>query len=91
MAADGIDLCVILQNADFFYFTGTVQKGTLIVPLDGEPILFIQRSLDRAREETPLEITGISSDKEIGNLLKESRDFPRQNRYRIRCAARGPF
>lgn len=70
MAATGIDLCVIMQNADFFYFTGTVQKGFLFVPLEGEPVLFVQRSLDRAREETPLEITGVSTDKEMGRLLK---------------------
>ena len=41
MASSGIDFCLIMQNADLFYFTGSVQKGVLVVPLEGEPLFFV--------------------------------------------------
>ena len=57
MTDEGISLAVILQNVDLFYFTGTLQKGVLIVPVDGPPLFFVERSLYRATEESPLEIS----------------------------------
>ena len=70
MAGEGIAFCLIMQNADLFYFAGSVQKGVLVVPLDGEPLFFVQRSVDRARTECPFPVIGIGSDKEIGRQLK---------------------
>jgi Xaa-Pro dipeptidase len=72
MADSHIDFCVIMQSVDLFYLTGSVQKGTLVVPVDGEPLFFVQRSFDRAKAETPLSITGIGTDKEIGGLVHEA-------------------
>ena len=51
MAGSGIDFAVIMQNVDLFYFTGSIQKGTLVVPLEGEPIFFVQRSIERVKME----------------------------------------
>lgn len=70
MAAEGISFAVILQNVDLFYFTGTLQKGVLIVPVDGPPLFFIERSLYRATEESPLEIIPIKKDKDVGDILR---------------------
>ena len=70
MAQSGISLAVILQNMDLFYFTGTLQKGVLIVPVDGPPLFFVERSLYRATEESPLEITPIKKDKDVGDVLR---------------------
>jgi Xaa-Pro dipeptidase len=75
MAPVGIDFALIMQNADLFYFTGSIQKGILVVPLDGEPLFLVQRSLDRAREESPLEIIGIRTDKEAGTLPQVKKFF----------------
>ncbi|OPY64698.1 MAG: Xaa-Pro dipeptidase [Syntrophorhabdus sp. PtaU1.Bin050] len=69
MAHAGIDFCVILQNVDMFYFTGTIQKGTLVVPVDRDPIFFVEKNLSRAESETPLIVTAVKSDKEIRNIL----------------------
>jgi Xaa-Pro aminopeptidase len=69
MAGEGISFAVILQNADLFYFTGTVQKGALIVPVDQPPFFFVEKSLYRAGMESPLEIIPIKKDKDIGSIL----------------------
>ena len=69
MTQSNIDYAVILQNVDLFYFTGTLQKGVLVVPSDGEPLFFVERSLYRATEESPLEIIPIKKDKDVGDIL----------------------
>ncbi len=75
MASSGIDFCLIMQNVDLFYFTGSVQKGVLLVPQAGEPLFFVQRSLDRAQAESPLPIIPIRTEKEIGRLVKDKGGF----------------
>ncbi len=47
-----LDGALILQKADLFYLTGTVQAGALFVPIDGEPIFAVRRSVHRARTES---------------------------------------
>jgi Xaa-Pro dipeptidase len=69
MAEGGISFAVILQNVDLFYFTGTIQKGVLIVPVDQPPFFFVEKSLYRAGMESPLEIIPIKKDKDIGSIL----------------------
>ena len=49
-----IDSCLILQNVDLFYFSGTIQRSYLFIPSEGEPLLFVQKDVDRARKESPL-------------------------------------
>jgi Xaa-Pro dipeptidase len=49
-----IEAAIIAQNVDLFYFTGTCQKGYLIIPAEGEPLFLVNKSLKRAREESPL-------------------------------------
>jgi Xaa-Pro dipeptidase len=49
-----LDGALLLQNADLFYFSGTVQQSYLYVPAEGEAVLFVRRSVERARLESPL-------------------------------------
>lgn len=70
MEENNIAFSIILQNVDLFYFTGTLQKGVLVIPLDGEPIFFVEKTLSRAIQETPLEVTPIKRDKDIGKILR---------------------
>ncbi len=72
MREAGMNFCVILQNVDLFYFTGTMQKGVLVVPCDGDPMFFVEKSLSRARAETPLPVTPIGSDTEMADLLRDA-------------------
>ena len=36
MVESDLDAVIIVQNADLFYFTGTVQSGNLYVPAQGQ-------------------------------------------------------
>jgi Xaa-Pro aminopeptidase len=41
---------------DVCYFSGTAQDGLVYIPRDGEPTVMMRRSLERAREESPLDV-----------------------------------
>lgn len=46
--------CLIIDNINTFYYTGTMQNGVLFVPESGDPIFFIRRSLERGKQESLL-------------------------------------
>lgn len=48
----GWQLAAILGRVNQYYFTGTMQDATLLVPCDGEPTLWVRRSFERARDES---------------------------------------
>ena len=52
LAAEAVDAALITQNADLLYFTGTVNRAYLYVPVMGEPVLFVARGAERMRSET---------------------------------------
>ena len=55
LAANDLEGAFILQNADRFYFTGTIQSAILFVPSSGNTILMVQKNLKRAQFESPLD------------------------------------
>ncbi|HEC31483.1 MAG TPA: aminopeptidase P family protein, partial [Deltaproteobacteria bacterium] len=66
----GVDAAIIRQNADLYYFTGTVQDGYLFVPSVGEPLFCVRRQIERAMEQSPLRpIIPIRTPREIPNIL----------------------
>ncbi len=66
LGRDGMDAAFIVQNADLFYFTGSIQQGVLLVPADSEPVYFVRRVYERAMEEAAIDhIVRIASPKEI--------------------------
>lgn len=71
MGEKGIDFSLILQNADLFYFTGTLQRGYLCIPQDGKPIFFVQKYYDRAIRESPLQCIKVKGMKALPNLLPD--------------------
>ncbi len=67
-----VESCLILQNVDLFYFSGTIQRSYLFIPNQGEPLLMVQKDFDRARKESPLKnIIPIERPKAISPLLKK--------------------
>jgi Xaa-Pro aminopeptidase len=54
LADAGLDGAIIPDGINMFYYTGTMQNGVLFVPAEGEVVFFIRRSLERAKEETPV-------------------------------------
>jgi len=54
MTGSDVDAVFIFQNADIFYFSGTLQTGLLCLPAQGEAVFLVLKSLARARMESPL-------------------------------------
>src|SRR5256885_9992201 len=46
------DALVVLQNVDQYYLTGTLQTGVLWFPREGEPLLAVRKSFERAKIES---------------------------------------
>ena len=70
MAGAGLDAVIIVQNADLFYFTGTVQSGNLYLPAKGQPIFMVRKEAGRARMESGLkEVIPFVSMKDIPSIL----------------------
>ena len=68
----GMDAALILQNTDLFYFSGTIQQAHLFVPASGDPILMVRKSLERALEESAVNIiVPIASPRQIPDLLHQ--------------------
>jgi Xaa-Pro aminopeptidase len=62
----------ILQNADLFYFSGTIQSSVLFVPRQGEPVLMVQKGFERARHESPLKhVVPVTGRTQIKKVLRD--------------------
>lgn len=71
MVNAGIDFSLMVENVDRFYFAGTMQKGILVLPVDQDPLIFVEKGTERAMMETPLAITPIKNNKEIKDILSD--------------------
>ena len=73
-----VESCLILQNVDLFYFSGTIQRSYLYIPGEGDPLLMVQKDVDRAQKESPLKnIVPIERPKAISSILKKERGLKR--------------
>jgi Xaa-Pro dipeptidase len=54
---------ILFQSVDMLYFSGTAQEGLVYVPADPQagPVVMVRKSLDRARAESPLEVSPLRS------------------------------
>jgi Xaa-Pro aminopeptidase len=48
------ELAAFFGRTNQYYFTGTMQDGVLLVPRGGDPVFWVRRSFERAREESLL-------------------------------------
>jgi Xaa-Pro dipeptidase len=71
LAGAGIEAALIVQNADLYYYAGTVQDSHLYVPVEGEPVLLTRKTVARARNETSLEVVPLGGVKELSDRLVE--------------------
>lgn len=75
-----LDGAFILQNVDIFYFSGTIQSSVLFIPCKGDPILMVHKSLQRAKEESPLDqIIPLGARGRIASLLQKAGISPPAN------------
>lgn len=75
----GVEAVLMLQSADLFYFTGSIQQGLLFVPASGEPIYMVRKDYTRARMECGLkEIVPFKSPKDLPGILSDfGRSLPK--------------
>ncbi len=69
-----IDGCLITQNVDLYYFTGSMQTGYAFIPVQGEPVYYVRRSLTRAAQESHVRVQPLGSFRHFGETL--AADFP---------------
>jgi len=65
---------LVSQNTDLYYLTGTMQSGYLFVPAEGEPALYVRRSVARAERESRVRTKPLGSFRTFGAEL--AADFP---------------
>ncbi|SFL69154.1 Xaa-Pro aminopeptidase [Paenibacillus sp. 1_12] len=66
-----IDGCMITQNVDLYYFTGSMQTGYLFIPNEGEAVFFVRRSVVRAEQESSITVEPLGSFRSFGERLSE--------------------
>lgn len=67
-----VDGALILQNADLYYFSGTVQQGHLYIPAQGEALLMVRKSMQRALSDSALaRIVALNSSRGLATALTE--------------------
>ncbi len=65
-----MDGALLFQSVDMCYFSGTAQDGLVYIPRDGEPVVMMRRSLERARAESPLAVSPLKSFKTLKTDLE---------------------
>ena len=63
-----MDGALLFHAVDICYFSGTAQDGLVYIPRDGEPVVMMKRSLERAIDESPLEVRPL---KNMRNLMSD--------------------
>jgi Xaa-Pro aminopeptidase len=72
LAANDLEGAFILQNADRFYFTGTIQSAVLFVPSSGDAILMVQKNLRRAQLESSIDnLIRVKNNNHIPQVLND--------------------
>jgi Xaa-Pro aminopeptidase len=68
---ENIDGALILQRVDLFYFTGTIQQAHFYIPAEGDPVLMVRKSYERAKAESSVEkIVHLDRPSDIPGILK---------------------
>ncbi len=52
MHSADMDAVFIFQNTDLYYFSGTIQRGLLVIPCSGDPVYLVNKSMTRAERES---------------------------------------
>lgn len=67
-----VDGILLFSRLNIFYYSGSFINGALWLPIDGSPILFCRRGVERARNESSIPtIIEFSSYSDIGRTLVE--------------------
>lgn len=73
LAKSEMDGALIMQSSDLVYFTGTFQNSFLYIPVQGEPLLMVRRSMERVKGVTPLDkVVPVKSIKQVPSVMEDS-------------------
>ncbi|MDW7711356.1 MAG: Xaa-Pro peptidase family protein [Deferrisomatales bacterium] len=72
LAAEGLAGAVLVQNVDRYYFSGTMQAGYVVVPVEGDPLVLVRRDPDRAGRESPLPVQALGSLRDLAGRIRAS-------------------
>ena len=61
---------LLTKNVDIYYYSGTMQNSMMFIPSNNEPILFVKKSLDRAKSETPFSVEELGNIKNLPNQIQ---------------------
>ena len=70
----GVDIALIMQNADMFYYSNTIPSGSLVISSDAKVAFMIRRGYMRAEKESPIEernLIAVKGLSESVNILNE--------------------
>lgn len=67
----GISYALIVHNVNLFYFTGTIQRGYLVLPAAESPVFVVQKDEHRAHIESPVKQVHISGSRELPGILSD--------------------
>ncbi len=71
--AKGLDGALFIFPIDVYYFCGTNQNAALWIPVEGEPMLLVRKSLARAQEESVIaDVRPFPSSKEFSTLFSDT-------------------
>jgi Xaa-Pro dipeptidase len=72
LVAVGIELALIRQTADLYYYSGIIVDGFLALGVDGEPLLLVRRPQHRVQElELPFPVAFYMDIKELPAILSQ--------------------
>ncbi len=72
LAGHDLDGAILFQNVDIYYFSGTIQSSILFIPAQGDPLLMVQKGVQRVKEECPFEnVVALNGKNHLGGTLRD--------------------
>ncbi len=66
-----IDLAILSQNADIYYYTGSIQPLYVLVPASGEPLMLARKAIQRILDEAPhFELVTFNNTKDLAEIVR---------------------
>lgn len=70
---NNIDLLVLNQNSDLYYYSGSVQPLYALVPAKGEPLVLARKALQRAGAEvTGFHLVEFHNTRDLAHIIKQN-------------------
>ncbi len=65
----GVDLALIMENTNLYYYSGIIVNGTLAIADSGKSIYLVRRGMELIPKDTPVETVQVRSFREFTSIL----------------------